>query len=109
MKTPEQELLDLDPKTAELLTQAAKAEAEEMYENDQKKSELDSFLAQTKERFDKHFDNLGYVCIVFDKENPENQYIASISNVPFKGFMGKILKFVAGYKKNLKSLGKLRL
>lgn len=108
-KTPEEVLKEMDPQMAEQIVAAARAEAEEQFENEQKKSELDQFLAHTKERLDKHFDTLGYVCIVFDKSNPENKYMASISNVPFRGFMGKLLKYVDTYKKNLKSLGKLNL
>jgi len=103
------DLANMDPAMKQALMEAAQAEAQEQFSNDQKKGELDQFLSATKERFDKYFDTMGYVCILFDKSNPENQYLASVSNVPFKGFMGKLIKYVAQYKKNLKHLGKLKL
>lgn len=67
---------------------------------------LAAFLAETKERFDKYFNHLGYVCFVFDKSNPQNSYIANISNVTVKGYLKKLLPYLAKYRHALKKLNK---
>lgn len=99
----------MDPAMKQAIFDSAKAEAQEKYDNEVKKGEFDQFLIASKERLDKHFDTIGYVCIIFDKINPENHFLSTISNVPFKGFMGKLMKYVAQYKRSLKTLGKLDL
>jgi hypothetical protein len=88
--------------------QTFKEEIEEIQKRAADNDQLAVFLAATKERFDKHFDHLGYVCFVFDKSNPENAYIANISNVPVKGYLRKLLPFLAKYRQAFRKLNKNR-
>lgn len=81
---------------------------DEYQKNQAGNDQLGSFLAQTKETFDKYFDHLGYVCFVFDKSNPNNAYIANISNVPVKGYLRKLLPFLVKYKQAVRKLNKNR-
>lgn len=83
-----------------------KEEIEEIQKQQTANDGFAVFLAATKERFDMHFDHLGYVCFVFDKSNPENKYIANVSNVPVKGYLRKLLPYLAKYRQAFRKLNK---
>lgn len=88
--------------------QAFQQEIENIQTSQATNDKLVAFLMDTKERFDEYFSHLGYVCFVFDKSNPENHYIASISNVTVKGYLRKLLPYLAKYRQAFRKLNKNR-
>lgn len=50
-------------------------------EESEQAKQVQAFLEFTKEKFDKYFENMGYVCMVFNKENHKGES-AMITNSP---------------------------
>ena len=56
-------------------------EIRELTEEERQQVIFQEFLEKTKERFDKYFDKLGYVCFVFNKKEHKGHSVY-ISNSP---------------------------
>lgn len=85
---------------------AAKEEAQRIFDNQNLSDKFNAFLSFTKERLDAHFDTLGYVVFVFDKDNHKNKVMSTISNTDPNYYVNKLMPFILKHKKMLRKLKK---
>lgn len=88
------------------IQEAAAQAAKQMVQQDKAEDSFNAFITETREKFDKYFGHLGYVCFVFDKEKPENKFIAHISNVATGFYTHKLTPYFLELKKHLKDYKK---
>lgn len=86
------------------IQEEAKKLAEELRHTEQQEDQFAEYITATKERLDKHFDHLGYVCFIFDKNDPKNSFMSNISNVLPGVYLNRLIPYVSKHKHILKKI-----